>query len=199
MFHCEHSGFFEAHGVEILLVGNIRTFKFREPGYGWVFGQSTAILREIVLLIRLVEVEVLAAQKVLLGFHLNTLLVYPLILIDSSDLALEVIYFLIQRLNFIGKTLLTGDDFVLGGPVHSVYLCAQLRNRLTVPQFLQVGGEGFHIKLEVELEAGDDRWHIVELIKFIGEVLVYKRIANVLLFKFADQFWDWLPFVHHLY
>ena len=34
LLHCEHSGLFEAHRVEVLLVRHISTFKFRELWYG---------------------------------------------------------------------------------------------------------------------------------------------------------------------
>ena len=34
LLHCEHSGLFEAHRVEVLLVRHISTFKFRELWHG---------------------------------------------------------------------------------------------------------------------------------------------------------------------
>ena len=73
LLHCEHSRLFKAHWVEVLLVRHISTFKFRELWYSWINCRSAAIFLEIVFFI-FIEVEVLATQEILLGFHLNILL-----------------------------------------------------------------------------------------------------------------------------
>ena len=129
-----------------MLVGCIGTFKFRELWYGRIDCGSAAIFLEIAFLI-FIKIEVLAAHEALLTLHLNILLFNPLVLSYRCDLRLEVCYFVAQRLNFFCKTLLTGVNLVFSFCVKTDYFLAELLDRLTIPQLLQVGGKWLDIQL----------------------------------------------------
>ena len=94
-----------------------------------------------------IKIEVLAAHEALLTLHLNILLFNPLVLSYRCDLRLEVCYFVAQRLNFFCKTLLTGVNLVFSFCVKTDYFLAELLDRLTIPQLLQVGGKWLDIQL----------------------------------------------------
>ena len=85
---------------------------------------------------------------------------------------------------------LTAVDISVGRLHHIQHLLSQVRHRLTILELLQVRHERLQAQLEVELEARDDRGHIIEFIKSVGEVFIYERVTNILMLEFTDQFRD---------
>ena len=67
---------------------------------------------------------------------------------------------------------------------------SKFEDRLGVVQLLAVLEDRLDVELHVELEAWDDRRHIIEFIKVIFEILVDEWISSLLLFELTDQFRD---------
>ena len=61
---------------------------------------------------------------------------------------------------------------------------------MSVFESLDEGEDTLEVELEVELEARDYGWDVVELVQLVREVLVDKRVANFLRLEFGDQFRD---------
>ncbi len=63
-------------------------------------------------------------------------------------------------------------------------------DRLAILELLEVNYHRLDVELQVELKAGNDGRDIVKLVQLVVKVLVDELFADILLFKFTDQFRD---------
>lgn len=139
---------------------------------------------------RPVEVEVLARQQRLLGLLQVHVPVCNFLPFHVVYLRLQIIATLAKHFYLLHQTIFTLVDVTVRTVDHLQDLRSQVRYRLVVLELLEVGDERLQTELKVELEARDDRRHVVELVQSIGEILVDERVTDVLVLELADQFRD---------
>ena len=158
LLHGEHPWLLESFGLQVVQIA--------DPG---CFARRTAVFVIVVLsflhgpLHFRVKVEVTFSQQALLRFLLTLSLLFRLSLYNISYLCLQRVAPVAQIINALLQPFLNlvKSLCILRHQAMSFFL--QRLNGLTVVQGLQIGNQRLEVELDLELEAGDHGWYVVEL------------------------------------
>lgn len=125
-------------------------------------------------------------QQPLVGQIVNMLPFIFALLVGRINLLLQIVTSRLQPFAF-GQEL--GLDYINSLSLFFIQvfnLKPQVGQRLLILQFLAILEEWLDPRLEVEREAGDDRWNIVEFVVVEAELVEYEGIDNDLILPFLN-------------
>ena len=113
-----------------------------------------------------------------------------LFIFDRNDLGLKRVTSFVELIDFFEETFLCGRQSIVRILDEIMRFLSELGHRLRVLERLDIRDDWLNVQLEVECEARNHRWHVIEFVKLVLKVLIDHRLSNILLFILGDQFRD---------